>query len=50
MPSFFDKDIKGVPLMRVDNPTSKPIRFLRLSNASNETGIKTVTANIYGHQ
>jgi len=48
--SNFDKDIKGVSVMGTDNPTLGVRRVLTLSNASNETGAKAATANIFAHQ
>jgi len=49
-PSYFDKDIKGVPLFGGVQHSFTVNRALRLSNASTGTGQKATTTNIMGHQ
>jgi len=51
MSSLFDSDIKGVPVMKGVNEGNAGVRrFLTLSSADTESGVKSAKANIYGKQ
>jgi len=51
MSSLFDVDIKGVPVMKGVNEGNACVRrFLSLSSADTESGVKSAKANIYGKQ
>lgn len=51
MSSLFDADIKGVPQFKsVNEGNAGIIRFLTLSSADTESGVKSAKANTYGHQ
>jgi hypothetical protein len=51
MSSLFDSDIKGVPKITSVNEGNAGVRrFLTLSAADTESGVKSARANTYGHQ
>lgn len=50
MPSNFDRDIKGVPLFRMDNRKGIRRALTLTSSADNGTGVNSAKANRYGHQ
>jgi hypothetical protein len=50
MPSNFDRDIKHVPLFRMDNRKRIRRALTLTSSADNETGVNSAKPNRYGHQ
>jgi len=51
MPSYFDKDIKGVPQFKSVNEGNAGIRrFLNLSSADTGSGVRSANPNVYGKQ
>lgn len=50
MSSNFDKDIKGVPLFKMDNRKRLRRALVLTSSSDNETGVNSAKPNRYGHQ
>ena len=50
MSSNFDKDIKGVPLFKMDNRKRLRRALTLTSSADNGTGVNSAKPNRYGHQ
>lgn len=51
MSSNFDKDIKGVPQITSVNEGNAGVRrFLTLSSADTESGVRSAKANTFGKQ
>lgn len=50
MPSNFDRDIKHVPLFRIDNRKRIRRALTLTSSADTETGVISAKPNRYGHQ